>query len=298
MTRPPASAVTSSGLPSGVSASTCALGLMRSNLLAPSSGGSFSQAVRLLSPEASCSMKCRAPSRLLGTILSGPGKCSCGRIGSPYLLRSSGVHHDRQQVGQRRLAVAAGGERVQSAQHQQPGPLMDHAGQGRQFVRPQRFAIDVADDVDVVFAAGEVGLEVERPLAGVAFRQTQIIHLDVGRSVERAAEKLLFHAQRPFEIEDVQPPFEHGDERAQLVVGGDDFARLLFGPHGQLVFAGRVGNVAHFNRMRDAVLGRVAGPWWRRPPSLLWATRTATAPECPGSPGRRSGRWPARPVRS
>ena len=200
--------------------------------------------------------KCRAPSRLLGTIVSGPGKCRLRRIGSPYRLPLQVAHFDRQQIGQRRGKVAARAERVEPAEHQQPGPLAERRSASSASSSGRKpIAIDVAQDIDVVLAAGQEWLEIERARARIALGQMDVFDLDVGRGVERAAEKLRFDAQAPSIYRHVQTASQHRDERAQLVVRGDDFARLRFGPHRQFVFAGRLGHVVDLDRQRCAVLG-------------------------------------------
>ena len=59
--------------------------------------------------------------------------------------------------------------------------------------------------------------------------------------------------QRPFEIEHVQPALEHVDERAQLVVRGDQLARLRDGFEREFVFAGHLRDVAQLDRQELAV---------------------------------------------
>ena len=88
-------------------------------------------------------------------------------------------------------------------------------------------------------ALGQVG----RPLLRGRAIEPHVVDLDVGRGIERAAEELLLDAQRAFEVQHVQAAFEHVDERAQLVVGGHQFARLLGGSQRELVFAGHLRNV-------------------------------------------------------
>ena len=94
-------------------------------------------------------------------------------------------------------------------------------------------------------------------LLRIALDQRHVIHLDVGRSVQRAAEKCRLDAQRPFQIEHVQSAAQHGDERAQRIVRRDDLARLWLGPYRQFVFAGQVGGVVEGDGQRNAVLRAV-----------------------------------------
>ena len=83
-----------------------------------------------------------------------------------------------------------------------------------------------------------------------------VIDFDVGRSVERAAQELLFNAQRPFDVKDVQAPLEHLDDRALRVVR----RVLLFFARGDaerhFVLADRLRNVAEFHGQFVAVRGR------------------------------------------
>ena len=126
------------------------------------------------------------------------------------------AHFDRQQIGQRRGIVAARTEGVEPAEHQQPRPLADAFGQQCQFVGAEGRAIDVAQDIDVVLAAGQQRLEIERAVLRIALGQMNVFHLDVGRGIERTAKKRRFDAQCPFQIQHVQTATQHRDERAQL----------------------------------------------------------------------------------
>ena len=59
------------------------------------------------------------PAACVGRIFSGPGSCTSDRIASPSALPLLGIHLNRQQVGQRRVLIAARSKGVKSAQHGQ-----------------------------------------------------------------------------------------------------------------------------------------------------------------------------------
>ena len=71
--------------------------------------------------------------------------------------------------------------------------------------------------------------------------------------LERPADTARFGPQRPFDVQHVQPALEHVDERAHLVIRGDELAGLRDGLQREFVFARHFGNVVEFDRQQLAV---------------------------------------------
>ena len=96
-----------------------------------------------------------------------------------------------------------------------PLPSIDRVLELLQFRRREGRGIDVAEDIDVVFAR----LEQFHQVAGLRLLDVPRIDadgidLDVPRGVQRTAEELLLHAEIAFDIQHVQAALEHLHERA------------------------------------------------------------------------------------
>ena len=142
------------------------------------------------------------------------------------------------------LGPAAGAEAGAAAEHDQARPLLDGVGQELLLRAGEEVGREVAEDVDVVAAGGElvvVELAARRP-AGLA--DDLQVGLDVGRGGDGPEPGTCApRGSRALEVEDVQAPRQGGDERADLVVGPEQLPLLGLDPERELLLAGRLGDV-------------------------------------------------------
>ena len=125
-----------------------------------------------------------------------------------------------------------------------PAPVLDGAGQQLVLGRREEVGGQVAEDVDVVPARGElVVVELAVPRPGRAADDPQV-GLDVGRRGDRAHQELVLPGGvRPLEEEDVQAALQDRDERADLVVRRDQLPLLGLDPERDPLLAGRLRDV-------------------------------------------------------
>ena len=133
-------------------------------------------------------------------------------------LAVAGVDVDGEDAGQLGARPAAGAEAGAAAEHDQPRPLLDGGGQEALLDAGEVIGREVAEDVDVVAAGGELVVVDLGRLAGRAADDLQL-GLDVGGRRDRPEQVLVLPGGvGALEIEDVQAPRQHGDVRADLVV--------------------------------------------------------------------------------
>ena len=174
--------------------------------------------------------------------------------GPVQLLPLQAVHFHGQDIGQRRVEISARAVGVEAAQHDQALAVTDRVLELLQFRLLEGRGIDVAKDIDVIFARLEQFLQIAGlRLFEVPRIEADEIDLDVARGIQRTTQKFLFHAEIAFDIQHVQSAFEHLHERAELVVRGHQFAGLGNGLQGQLEFARRFRHVGEVDRQQLAV---------------------------------------------
>ena len=97
--------------------------------------------------------------------------------------------------------MAAGSEAVISADHDQPGPLLDAIGNRLPCCFGKHLGVEIANDKDVVLSVFDWASHIDRPLRLAANIEPLIVELHVGRGVDRVDDIPTLDAKRPFNIE-------------------------------------------------------------------------------------------------
>ena len=116
--------------------------------------------------------------------------CKSPRIGSSEILPIELIEiavFDRQDVAQGRVLIAAGPKAVKPAEHDQSGSAFDQLPQAGEILRPKCRRIQVADDVDIVFARLKSVRQIDRPILPQPMIDPLEIDFDVGRRRQRPA---------------------------------------------------------------------------------------------------------------